>query len=178
MGHKHCSEAPHTRGAGRYCNGWSSMTAEECRLKCEANRLPDGCPADHRARPFVCTHFVHYPLRQNWCHLFDKCTLAPQSKGSLLYALNRPPGSPPPAPAAASPAEDQTTASQEATGAGAGHHNGKHHGGKYQPSPPLTPPASPPPTITAASPVVDPADEEKDAHNPGHHIGKHHGGSN
>jgi len=160
VGYNTCASAAYTRPGpktgGRNCNGWSGVSIQECRQKCEASRHP-GC-LNEWAKSAQCNFFVYYP-RNKWCHLHATCPLGKQShKYELVYAMNRPPAASPPPPMLPPPTLEVPAATAvsvtkidvangEAVAAFEGHANGhqggRHHGGRHHPAPPAAPPAAP-----------------------------------
>lgn len=55
---------------GGSCNGWSSMTEEQCWESCMNNAVPTGC--ETQAAGKTCSASLWY-ADYNWCHLYSTC---------------------------------------------------------------------------------------------------------
>jgi len=69
------------------CDGWSKLTVDSCKAKCEANELPPGCGMISGR---TC-NFIQWTKIKNsvygWCHLAETCTMRSESR-TAVFAIS------------------------------------------------------------------------------------------
>jgi len=94
-----------TYGSGG-CNGWGSVTADQCAQYCASNTIAANCA---NFQTSSCSHFK-LSTNTGWCHLYKACTNSGEVSGNdLFYVLNPDPPAVPPAPAASPPTSPGAT---------------------------------------------------------------------
>jgi len=73
------------------CDGWSKLTVDSCKAKCEANELPPGCGMiSGKICNFIQWTKIKDPVstvETGWCHLAETCTMRGESR-TAVFAIN------------------------------------------------------------------------------------------
>jgi len=73
------------------CDGWSKLTVDSCKAKCEANELPPGCGMiSGKTCKFIQWTKIKNPVstvETGWCHLAETCTMRSESR-TKVFAIS------------------------------------------------------------------------------------------